>query len=200
MSKLHLNRLASEWSPCLLLLLAVCLLAPLELPAQSGESEVGEVAAFGGGIAGLGAHPAVGGSTGLAFSRYAVGLIETSYSPLGSDALRKIPAGTLVDTSRLYDFNFSFHIRVPVRERWAPYAILGGGFLWNTFNQSVTGTPGNVASSTSTWNFGFHTGGGLRYYIRDNWGICFELRVIVSSQTYTRFSVGIFYVLPENWP
>ncbi len=199
MSKLHFGRPASALSPCLLLLVAICLLAPLELPAQSGESDVGEVAAFGGGIAGIGTHPAVGGSTGLAFSRYSIALIETSFSPLGKNSMHTMPAGTLVDASRLYDFNLSVHIRVPVRDRYAPYAILGGGLLWNTFDRSTVGPQGSVAvTSYSNVDFGFETGGGLRYYIRDNWGVRPELKVIVSKQTYTRFSVGIFYVLPGS--
>ncbi|MCX6630180.1 MAG: hypothetical protein NTW28_21390, partial [Candidatus Solibacter sp.] len=57
-----------------------------------------------------------------------------------------------------------------------------------------------VVSHYSDFDFGFHTGAGLRYYVRENWGIRPELKVIVSKQTYTRLSVGIFYVLPAGWP
>lgn len=182
------------------LALAIAVCVP-ELWGQSAETGVGEVAAFGGGTFGLGSHPAVGGSTGRAFSRYALGVIETAFSPLGSSSVRPAPAGGPIDTSRLYDFNLALHIRVPVRERWAPYAILGGGLLWNTFDQKASGPQGTASiRHYDNFDFGFHTGAGMRYYIRDNWGVRPEFRVIVSKQTFTRFSVGIFYILPDTWP
>jgi len=150
---------------------------------------------------GIGSHPAVGGSAGLAFSRLAMLLLETSFSPLGNTSVRPAPPGAVLDASRLYDFNLGLHIRIPVRDRWAPYAILGGGALWNTFDQTVTGPgAGPVVSHHSNFDFGFHTGAGLRYYIRDNWGIRPEVKVVVSKQTYTRLSIGIFYVIPQSWP
>ena len=178
-----------------------CLCGPGDLLGQSSETGVGEVAAFGGGTFGIGSHALVGGSTGRSFSKYAIGLIETAFSPLGSSTVRPAPAGGPIDTSRLYDFNLGVHIRVPVKDRWAPYAILGGGLLWNTFDQTVAGPQGTASiKHYDNFDFGFQTGAGLRYYIRDNWGIRPELKVVVSKQTYTRFSVGIFYVLPDAWP
>jgi opacity protein-like surface antigen len=142
----------------------------------------------------------VGGTAGLAFSRYAIGYAETAFSPLGSNTVRPAPAGGPIDSSRLYDLNLGVHIRVPVRPRWAPYVILGGGVVWNAFNQSLAGPQGTAtARHISNYDFGFHTGGGVRYYIRDNWGIRPEFEVVVSKQTYTRFSVGVFYTLPDTW-
>jgi hypothetical protein len=183
------------------LALAACMLGPAQLRGQSADAGIGEVAVFGGGTFGIGAHPAVGGTTGRSISRFAIGLIETAFSPLGSNSVRPVPAGGPIDASRLYDFNLGLHIRVPVRDRWAPYAILGGGLLWNTFDQSVAGPQGTASRKHyDNFDFGFHTGAGLRYYIRDNWGIRPEFKVIVSKQTYTRLSVGIFYVLPDTWP
>ena len=182
------------------LLVAMCLLLPSEAAGQSAETDVGEVAISGGGIAGLGTHPAAAGSTGLALGRYGMLLIETGYSPLGTRTLRPMPSAPSIDASHLYDFDLAVHIRVPVRDRWAPYGILGGGLLWNTFTQNAAGPQGQlIRSSSSTLDFGFETGGGLRYYIRDNWGIRPELKVVVSRQTYTRFSIGVFYVFSEPW-
>jgi hypothetical protein len=139
----------------------------------------------------------VGGSTGLAFSRYAIGLIETAFTPMGEDTLRNRTAQS-PQNSRLFDFNASFHIRVPVRERWAPYAILGGGLLFNSF-RGISG-PEGLLVAVDDFNFGFHTGGGVRYYVRPDWGLRPEFKVIVSDRTYTRFTVGIFYNLPAGWP
>jgi hypothetical protein len=177
---------------------ALCALVPAVLLAQPGETEMGETAAFGGGSFGLGVHPVVGGSTGLAFSRYGMALIEASFIPMGQDTLRPQQPGATQQTSHLFDFNVSFHIRIPVRERWAPYAILGSGLLFNSFVSIIGPERGYLA--IDNFNFGFHTGGGVRYYIRPDWGIRPELRVIVSNRTYTRMTVGIFYNLPPGWP
>ena len=43
-------------------------------------------------------------------------------------------------------------------------------------------------------------GGGVRYYVRPNWGIRSECKVTVSSRVFTRVSFGVFYTLPSNWP
>jgi hypothetical protein len=98
----------------------------------------------------------------------------------------------------LFDFNFGFHIRVPVRKRWAPYAILGGGLLFDSF-RAVSGPQGALIS-IDEFNFGFHTGGGVRYYIREDWGVRPEFKFVVSNRTYTRFTVAVFYNLPSYWP
>jgi opacity protein-like surface antigen len=199
MSKLFRRRSTGK-AASLAFAVVACVLIPASLRGQSAESGVGEVAAFGGGVFGIGAHPVVGGTAGLAFSRYAIGYAETAFSPLGSSTVRPAPPGGPIDTSRLYDLSLGVHIRVPVRERWAPYAILGGGVLWNAFNQSVAVPQSTaVVRHNTNFDFAFHTGGGVRYYIRENWGIRPEFEVVVSKQTYTRFSVGIFYVLPDPW-
>jgi len=156
-----------------------------------------EMAGFGGGIFGLGTHPTFGVSSGLAFSRYALGLLEVSYAPSGSDTLLPRADKQSPQNGHLFDFNTSFHIRIPVRERWAPYAIVGGGLLLNSY-QAITGSQGALMK-INDYKFGFHTGGGLRYYVRDNWGIRPEFRVTVGSRTYTRLSVGVFYVLSSIW-
>jgi opacity protein-like surface antigen len=193
----RLSRLASGTRR--IFAITLCAFASAALFAQSGETDAGEVAAFGGGIFGLGSHPVVGGSSGFAFSRYGMAVLEAAYMPLGQDTLRsRRPMDPATQDSSLYDFNLSLHIRVPVRERWAPYAILGGGLLFDTFN-AVSGPQGALVR-IHEFNFGFHTGAGLRYHIRDNWGIRPELKVIVSNRTYTRLSVGIFYTLPPGWP
>jgi hypothetical protein len=188
-------------------ILILCLLV-LTTPsfAQSGDSDTGEVAAFGGGVFGIGTHAAVGASSGVAFSKYGIGLIEVAFSPLGDQTVRR-RIGPRPENSKLFDFNFSVHIRIPVKQRFAPYAIVGGGLLFDKFKvvptvgpPPETGEPPTVqpAFSVDEANFGFHTGGGARYYIREDWGIRPEFKVIVSNRTYTRFTVGIFYTLPAG--
>jgi hypothetical protein len=184
------------------------LMVPTSMRAQSGDTDVGELAAFGGGAFGIGTHPVVGASSGLAFSKHGMALIEVAFSPLGSDTLRQ-RTGPPVESSRLYDFNGSFHIRFPVRERWAPYGIVGGGLLFDSFRAVLGGggvdpdtgevRPGGAAVAIDEFNFGFHTGAGLRYHVGQNWGVRPEFKVIISNRTYTRFTVGIFYNLPAAW-
>lgn len=168
---------------------------------QSGETDVGEVAAFGGAVFGVGARPSVGGSTGVAFSRYGMFSFETEFISLGNRTIQSWPAPSTVHHSYLLDFGSDFHIRIPVRERWAPYFIAGGGLLWNLVGQNSTNRRGvAVMNHYDQFNAALHTGAGMRYYIREGWGIRPEFKVIVSKQTYYRLSVGFFYVLPSNWP
>jgi opacity protein-like surface antigen len=181
-----------------------CLIAPAILPAQSGDKDVGEVALFGGGIFGMGTHPVVGGSSGIAFSKYGMANVEAAFSALGADTLRGVPPSAQpitvtnqTERSHLYDVNVNFHIRIPVQDRWAPYVIIGGGILFNTFRTWVTSQ--NAYVGIDNLNFGFHTGGGLRYYIGKYWGIRPEYRVVISNQAYSRFTVGVFYTLPPDW-
>jgi len=171
------------------------------LLAQPADADHGEVAAYGGGSFGAGSHPVVGGTTGLSFSKFGMVMLDGSYTPMGQDTVRSHPAGWSVQNSRLLDLNLAVHIRIPVRDRLVPYAILGGGALWDAYDHSVAGPQGAaVVSRNNEWNFGFHTGAGVRYYVRDNWGVRPELRVIVSNRTFTRLSVGVFYTLPNDWP
>ena len=170
----------------------LCLVGP-PLLAQSGESGIGEVAAFGGGTSGIGSHAFAGGSSGIAFSRYALGVLDVSYSRFGHDTLRKYP-GQESQNSNLFDFNFSAHIRYPINRKWAPYGIVGPSLLWNRYQAASAGAGGaGVYVSRNDMNFGFHTGGGVRYHINDNWGIRPEVRVVISNQTYVAFSLGVFF-------
>ena len=52
------------------------MIVPAILHAQSGTADTGEVAVYGGGTFGSGAHPLIGGSAGVSFSQHLIGLIE----------------------------------------------------------------------------------------------------------------------------
>ncbi len=181
-----------------ILLALICAFAPVRLVAQADETDVGEVAAFGGGSFGAGTHPFVGGSMGYAFSRHGMALLEAGYTPMGSEILWRRPDVRSPQNSYLLDCGLSFHIRIPVRERWAPYGILGGGLAFNSF-RAIAGPQGALIG-IEDFKGEFHTGAGLRYYIREYWGIRPEFKVIVSTRVFTRLSVGVFYTLPPNWP
>jgi hypothetical protein len=155
----------------------------------------GEFAAYFGPASGPGsAHLSVGGSTAAAVGRWAMAGFDVAYTPIDDASLRWLSAGTVIRNSRLYDFNANLRIRVPVglrRTQW--YGILGAGLLHNSF-QSATpaGSQSLVFTSGSTDNFAFQTGGGLRYYVGEGWGVRPELRVVVSAKNYVLFSLGVF--------
>ncbi len=175
--------------------LAIVVLAgasAVSLCAQSDETG-GELTAYAGGTSGIGMHSFVGASSGIAFSKFAVAMLDVSYSRLGNSMLRYWPDRQARD-SNLYDFNVSAHIRFPVNRRWAPYGIVGPGILWNSYEQYATGSAGNTLTVRhDDVNFGFHTGGGVRYHLGENWGIRPEVRVVISNQTFVAFSLGFFF-------
>jgi len=174
--------------------------ASAALDAQSNKTGDGELSAYTGAAFGLGTHAAVGGRTGTAFSRYAIGLIDISYMPLGRETMISGPRAAIYRASGLYDFALSFHIQIPVRKRWAPYGILAPGLLYNVYQTAVLTPAAAAFVDRSKTNFEFSTGGGVRYYVKDNWGVRPEVRVFISARNFTRISVGVFYDFDSDWP
>ncbi len=176
-------------------LLAIAM-APSALEAQSDKTGEGELSAYAGAVFGMGA----GGSTGTAFSRYASALIDISYMPLNSDTLLSSATTAAYRSSGLYDFALCVNVQIPVGRRWAPYGILGTGLLYNVYQAAVLTPAGAGFVDRSKTNFEFSTGGGVRYYVADNWGIRPEVRVFISGRNFTRISVGVFYDIDADWP
>ncbi len=171
------------------------------LLAQPGVADAGEFNAFTGGIFGnLGMRPLVGGSAGIALTRNAVALLETTYAPLGSHTLRRYE-GITAANSNLYDFNFSLHIRIPVKRRWVPYAILGCAVLYNTYTITSQQPEGPVhLQGQSDAKLGFEAGPGVRYYVSEKWGVLGEYRYTATSQGFSRMNAGVFYQFEGGWP
>jgi opacity protein-like surface antigen len=168
------------------------------LRAQMSAVEDGEVSGYGGGTFGAGTHALVGAGTGLAYSRHGMVFLEGSYSPMGHDILWRRHDVQSPQESHLFDVMVSGHIRFPIRDRWAPYVLLGTGLVYNAF-RAYSGPQGALIHFDD-FKMAFQTGGGVRYYVGESWGIRPEFKVVVSSRTYTRMAVGVFYVLPSNWP
>jgi hypothetical protein len=171
--------------------------------AQSGEDDVGELAVLGGAAVGgaSGTQATVTGGAGLAFSRYGMVLVDTMFMPLDHRTIQPWPDRGTVHRSDLLDFGLDFHIRFPVKPRLAPYAILGGALLWDILRQDTVDRRGRpLVRHFDQFNGALHTGGGLRYYIGESWGIRPEVKVIVSKHVYTLVQIGVFWVVPTNWP
>lgn len=171
--------------------------------AQTDESfqETGEVSAYTGvGFGGLGRHPWVGGATGISPTKYAVALIDVSFMPLNSETL----VHNLLDTttSRLYDFNFTVHVQIPIRHRVTPYGLAGPAVLYNTYLIPAVRANGvSYIAGRSDVKFAFETGGGARIFVSDNWGFRGEYRYTVSTHNFSRISGGVFYRFDGlSWP
>jgi hypothetical protein len=180
---------------CLLILFA----APCFLAAQSSSygwfGAPGEVYGYGGVRDN---HGTVGAGAGLLIAKYGGYFLDAGYSSLGTGSVRRL--GEPVTQSRLYDLALLGHIRFPVKTKFEPYAIVGGGAFYNTFQiQAPAPAPFGTFVSKSTTNFAFHTGAGLRYFVHPDWGIRPELKISISGQTYVGFSVGFFYVIPGSY-
>jgi len=187
-------------SPAGILIMAILGFFPVAR-AQSGETEVGEVAGLGGVSLAAGAMPALAGSSGIALSRYLIGVFDTSFIPLGQRTIQPWPERSTIDHSYLFDFGVDLHVRIPVKRRWAPYGIVGAGLLWNSLRQHTVDEEGihrNI--HYNQFNGALHTGGGMRFYVGEGWGLRSEIKVIASKQVYTQVLMGVFYVTPANWP
>jgi opacity protein-like surface antigen len=169
--------------------------SPAVLLAQAGSHGVGEVSGYGGLTVGpVGTRAAAGASTGLAFSRYASGLMDFSYMPLGAGTLQSFPPEIAIKGSALFDLNLSLHIRIPAKRRWEPYGILGAGVLFSSYQLASRGGAGVISyASRSDTDLGFETGAGFRYFVKRNWGVRTEMRYTVSHRSFGRILTGVFY-------
>jgi opacity protein-like surface antigen len=115
--------------------------------------------------------------------------------PLGSSALRSDRGRVNIRNSSLYDFTVCAHIRVPLRDKWEPYGILGAAGLYSLYQIASIPGPGLAAvySHRSAGSFGFATGFGVRYRAAENWGVRSEWNVTVSTRNFGRFVTGLFY-------
>jgi hypothetical protein len=167
------------------------------LLAQSGVDN-GEVSVMGGGSFGMESRPYVQGGVGYSFSKYGMALVESSYTPLATQIIWRRANVQSPQNSYLLDFAANFHIQVPVGEHWAPYGLVGVGLLFNSF-RAVTTSQG-VLVGIQDFKGAFYTGGGVRYHVTPHWGVRSECKVGISSRTFTRVSIGVFYNLPSDWP
>ena len=107
-----------------------------------------------------------------------------------------IPGATESFSVPLTDFNFGFHVRVPIpKSRIIPYGVISAGGIHTpqrnvtaTFpnpanpSQEITTPPFQVESST---NFAVSGGAGLRYYATERLGFRAEFKAYRPTGTYT---------------
>ena len=162
--------------------------------AQEGQSDLGEVSGYiGVAYGGYWSRPSFGGSAGVTLDRYAIALLECAFEPLDHETLGVRPA-PLVSSSGLYEINFAVHIRVPLKHKWEPYAILAPALLYNRYQTGSVQPNGTVVyvSGQGVVKFGFETGGGARYYAGRHWGLRGEYRYTICSRNFNRVVFGVF--------
>jgi len=184
------------------LLIAGLTLAPSIVRAQSSAPlETSELGTYvGAGNMPGGNHVWVGGTTGVSPSKYFMAVLDTNFTPLGGTTLRTNLVGA-TSTSRLYDFNFGGQILIPVHRRFTPYGLLAAGVLYNTYSIATLRNDGLVhVIGSSDCKFQFSTGGGLRYFVNEDFGFRTEYRFTASTQNFHRVLVGVFYQFAGVWP
>jgi len=155
--------------------------------------DVGEVNTYAGvGLGQIGTHGWVGASSGAQFAKYFRGYIDSSYLPLGGRPLRAYDG--VVNTSRLYDINFTLKVQIPTRHRFTPYGLASSALLLNTYSALRVYPDGTAQYHGYTDSrFGFEVGGGVRYYFGDDWGGMGEYRYTFSTRNFSRVGTGVFY-------
>lgn len=150
---------------------------------------------------GFGTHAVVGAATGASWGNWTAASIDVSFMPMGSDTLR--PLAPLADLKNSYLYDFSLNFRIGPRrsgKRLAPYGIVGGGLLYATYKALESRREGVEYKSRTTTNFGFNTGGGVSYYLGENWGIRPEVKVCISTRTFVQVSFGVFATVSDlDW-
>ena len=193
---------------CAVALLALPLLAQDVPIIRKGVTEVG---GFMGASYGIDqARVMGGGNVVYSLTKTLMPFGEVSYFPgIGrTQSVTGIPGATETFSVPLTDFNFGFHLRIPIpKSRIIPYAVVSVGGIHSpqrsvtaTFpnpvspSQIITTPPFQVNSST---DFAFSGGAGIRYYATERLGFRVEFKAYRPTGTYTdlfyRVTGGFFY-------
>jgi hypothetical protein len=171
----------------LFLLLFIAWTGASRLQAQGFYKGQAEVAGFAGGVFGIGSHPAFGGGASVAVSDRLLVTGEFTYIPAGESV--NVGGSSFSIGGRGLDFNGGVQYVFAERTSAQPFVSGGVGFI----HGSVEAAGISVSDSA----FGFHVGGGLRYWLGEHWGVRPELKIFFSDDTYARASVGLFYQFGE---
>lgn len=189
-----------QWPLYFLLALILGLsIASTPAAAQESDTGVGQVAGFGGGVFGLGAHGTVGASFASPTAKHIVPFLEVSYAPLSNYDFRygSNDLGKGLHRSRMFDFNGGLKIRFPNKTHSVPYVGLGIGLLHFSADTYSSGF-GTAATITQTRNEAAgNLSVGMLYYFTDHFGLQPELKGYLAQDVhYVRASIGLFYQFP----
>jgi opacity protein-like surface antigen len=72
--------------------------------------------------------------------------------------------------------------------------------LFSNYQIASLARPGELTyASRNDTDLGFETGGGLRYFVGEKWGVRTELRYTVSHRSFGRMLAGVFYQFDREW-
>ena len=164
--------------------------------ASYGQSKM-EVTGHLGLVSGIGSHGSFGGSFGAPVADHVIVSGDLSYIPLGGGSVTMF-GSTTSTSAKACNFNGNLQYEFKRARATVPYAEAGLGFLHSSFSTSsnLVGA-GSLNAQGSSTNLYFNAGGGLRYYVKDNWGFRPEFLIFAGSNTYIRFAAGIFYQFGE---
>ena len=137
--------------------------------------EQGQIEATGqvGLVSGIGTHGAFGGSVGAAMDKHFLAFGEFLFIPLGVGAR---------------SLNFDGGVQYQFRKQGSTVPYAGGGLGLLHSSASFDGL--NLGSSN---DFYVNFGGGVRYYMTEQWGFRPELTIFAGPNTFVRIGAGVFY-------
>ncbi|MDX1984860.1 MAG: outer membrane beta-barrel protein [Bryobacteraceae bacterium] len=170
-----------------MLLLALAAVCACPMAAEDNAIEKGESEAVG--FAGLAdGNLTMGGAFGKGVTDKIFAYGELSFLKGDSASFNGVKASSNAigfGGGAQYNFNKLFKSN----PRWVPYA--GAGL--SLFRFSAKSSFGGVSASASATDLFLNFGGGLRYYMKPNWGFRPELMIFAGDGSFIRATVGLFY-------
>jgi len=158
--------------------------------------EKGQIEATGqiGFVSGIGTHGAFGGSVGGALSEHVLAYGEFLYIPLGSSSARINGVNQSV-SGRSFNFDGGLQYQFRKHGSMVPYAGVGLGLLHSSVSSSTSFSfqGFNFSAGGSSNDFYANLGGGVRYYMTEQWGFRPEFTIFAGSNTFVRIGAGVFY-------
>ena len=166
--------------------------------ASYGQGNSMEVTGNAGVVGGIGSHASLGGSIAAPLTDRLILSGDLFYIPMGSSS---VTVGTATTNSSASAFNFNGNLQYQFTQTHSvlPYAGAGIGFLRTSAEVSTNNPlPNTIRVKASSTDAYFNFGGGLRYYVKSNWGFRPETTCFSPVPTPSvRFAGGIFYQFGE---
>jgi hypothetical protein len=160
------------------------------------DTHQGQIEATGqlGFVAGIGTHVAVGGSVAGALNERVLVYGEFLYIPLGSSTVNILGVNRDV-SARAFNLDGGLQYQFRKYGSMVPYAGVGLGLLHSSAsipnNFSFQGL--NFSTGGSSNDFYVNLGGGVRYYVTEQWGVRPEFTIFAGPNTFVRIGAGVFY-------
>jgi opacity protein-like surface antigen len=145
-------------------------------------------------VSGIGTHAAVGGSVGAALNERVVVFGEFLYIPLGSSNVTVLGVNRNV-SARAFNLDFGLQYQFRKYGSMVPYAGVGLGLLHSSasISNSFSFQGLNFSTGGSSNDFYANLGGGVRYYVTEQWGVRPEFTIFAGPNTFVRIGAGVFY-------